>query len=309
MTWGTQNSQAEGHEQMSYAAGEGVNFIDTAEMYPVNPISIETQGRTEEIIGTWLKQRDRRDDIVVATKVSGAGAKWVRDGAPISPATITEAVEGSLRRLKTDYIDLYQLHWPNRGSYHFRQSWSFDPTSQNRSETRTHIGECLKCMKKLIDAGKIRHIGLSNESCWGTSQFLEIAAANKLPRVMSIQNEYSLLQRTYDLDLAELSHNEHVGLLAFSPQAAGFLSGKYQGNKIPAGSRRSFSANLGGRYSRFSEAVVGEYLAVARAHGVDPCQMAIGLLPDPAVHDRSDHRRDQHGAVENQYRGKGCGAG
>ncbi len=141
MTWGTQNSEAQGHEQMSYAAGEGVNFLDTAEMYPVNPISVEMQGRTEEIIGTWLQQRGRRNDIVVATKVSGAGAKWVRDGAPISPATITEAVDGSLRRLKTDYIDLYQLHWPNRGSYHFRQSWSFDPTSQNRSETRTHIGE------------------------------------------------------------------------------------------------------------------------------------------------------------------------
>ncbi len=132
-------------------------------------------------------------------------------------------------------------------------------------------------MKELVGAGKIHHIGLSNESCWGTSQFLETAEANELPRVMSIQNEYSLLQRIYDLDLAELSHNEDVGLLAFSPLAAGFLSGKYQGNKIPAGSRRSFSANLGGRYSEFTEGVVGEYLAVARTHGVDPCQMAIAF--------------------------------
>ncbi|MGI9462360.1 MAG: aldo/keto reductase, partial [Aestuariivirgaceae bacterium] len=274
---GTQNTEAEGHEQIDYALDHGVNFIDTAEMYPVNPVSAETQGRTEAVIGTWLQHSGKRDAVVIATKIAGEGVKWVRNGAPIDPDGITAAVEGSLKRLQTDYIDLYQLHWPNRGSYHFRQSWTYDPTGQDRARTRAHVAECLECLKDLIDAGKVRHIGLSNESCWGTSQFLEIAEARDLPRVVSIQNEYSLMQRIYDLDLAELSHHEDVGLLAFSPLAAGFLSGKYQGNKIPAGSRRTFSADLGGRYSDFTEKVVGEYLGVAEAHGLDPCQMAIAF--------------------------------
>ncbi|MDH3740346.1 MAG: aldo/keto reductase [Hyphomicrobiales bacterium] len=277
MTWGTQNTEAEGHEQIDYAFDQGVNFIDTAEMYPVNPTSAETQGRTEKVIGSWLKASGKRDKAVIATKVSGEGVKWIRDGAPISPQTITEAVEGSLKRLQTDYIDLYQLHWPNRGSYHFRQSWTFDPSAQNKQNTRADIQACLECLKDLIDAGKIRTIGLSNESCWGTSQFLEIAAQHDLPRVVSIQNEYSLMQRLYDLDLAELSHHEDVGLLAFSPLAAGFLSGKYQGGVIPPGSRRSYVENLGGRYSAYTEGVVGEYLKVASKHGLDPCQMAIAF--------------------------------
>ncbi|NNE24764.1 MAG: aldo/keto reductase, partial [Rhizobiales bacterium] len=201
MTWGTQNTEAEGHQQIDYAFDQGVNFIDTAEMYPVNPTSAETQGRTEEVIGTWLKASGKRDEAIIATKVAGEGVKWIRDGAAISPATITRAVEDSLKRLQTDYIDLYQLHWPNRGSYHFRQSWTFDPTKQNKENTRADIQACLECLNELIDAGKIRTIGLSNESCWGTSQFLQIAAEHNLPRVVSIQNEYSLLQRIYDLDL------------------------------------------------------------------------------------------------------------
>ena len=154
--------------------------------------------------------------MILATKVTGEGLKWVQDGAPISPKKINISIEGSLKRLQTDYIDLYQLHWPNRGSYHFRQSWKFNPTGQNREETRAHIRETLEALKTLIDAGKIRQIGLSNESCWGTSQFLQIADANNLPRVVSIQNEYSLMHRSYDLDLAELSHNENVGLLPYS---------------------------------------------------------------------------------------------
>jgi aryl-alcohol dehydrogenase-like predicted oxidoreductase len=277
MTWGTQNTEAEGHEQIDYAADQGVNFIDTAEMYPVNPVSAETQGRTEEVIGTWVSKPGNREKVVIATKVAGEGTKHIRGGALISPDGIREAVDGSLKRLQSDYIDLYQLHWPNRGSYHFRQSWTYDPTGQNRAETRAHIHECLEALDELIKPGKIRTIGLSNESCWGTSQFLEIAEANGLPRVVSIQNEYSLMQRLYDLDLAELSHNEDVGLLAFSPLAAGFLSGKYQGNRIPPGSRRSYVESLGGRYSEFTEGVVGEYLKVANIHGLDPCQMAIAF--------------------------------
>ena len=277
MTWGTQNSEAEGHAQMNYAFDHGVNFIDTAEMYPVNPISAQTAGRSEEIIGTWMKSRRNRHDVVIATKISGPGSSTIRDGSGVSKRTIEIALHNSLRRLQTDYIDLYQIHWPNRRSYHFRQSWNYDPSSQNVIETRDYILEALESFSKFIESGKIRTIGLSNESCWGTSQFLEIARANQLPRVVSIQNEYSLLDRKFDLDLAELAVNEQVGLLSFSPLAAGILSGKYQGNRIPPGSRRSFSPDIGGRYTEHVIPVVDEYLRVARKHGLDPCQMALAF--------------------------------
>ncbi len=275
MTWGTQNTEAEGHAQMDYALEQGVNFFDVAEMYPANPISAETQGRTEEIIGTWFKASGNRDKVVLATKVTGEGIDWIQDGAPISAQKINTSIEGSLKRLQTDYIDLYQLHWPNRGSYQFRQSWKFDPTSQNREETRADIYETLVALKALVDAGKIRQIGLSNESCWGTSQFLQIAEANNLPRVVSIQNEYSLLYRTHDLDLAELSHNENVGLLPFSPLACGLLTGKYHGGEKPPGSRMTISADLNGRANEISLAAADAYVAIAEKHNLDPSQMAI----------------------------------
>ena len=277
MTWGTQNSEAEGHAQMDYALEHGVNFFDAAEMYPANPISAETQGRTEEIIGTWFKASGNRDKVILATKVSGAGIDWIQDGVPISPQKINTSIEASLGRLQTDYIDLYQLHWPNRGSYQFRQSWEYDPTGQKREETRAHIHETLVALKTLIDAGKIRQIGLSNESCWGTSQFLQIAEANNLPRVVSIQNEYSLLYRTHDLDLAELSHNENVGLLPFSPLACGLLSGKYQDGQKPSGSRMTISSDLNGRVTENSLAATDAYVAIARKHNLDPSQMAIAF--------------------------------
>ena len=277
MTWGTQNSEAEGHAQMNYALEHGVNFFDTAEMYPANPISAETQGRTEEITGSWFNASGNRDKVILATKVTGEGLKWVQDGAPISPKKINISIEGSLKRLQTDYIDLYQLHWPNRGSYHFRQSWKFNPTGQNREETRAHIHETLEALKALIDAGKIRQIGLSNETCWGTSQFLQIAEANNLPRVVSIQNEYSLMHRSYDLDLAELSHNENVGLLPYSPLACGLLTGKYQGNQKPSGSRMTIDPDLYGRVNEISLAATDTYIAVAQKHNLDPSQMAIAF--------------------------------
>ncbi len=277
MTWGTQNSEAEGHAQMDYSLANGVNFIDTAEMYPVNPISAQTSGRTEEIIGTWLHSRKNREDVVIATKIAGPGSSSIRGGSPISRRTIQIAVENSLKRLQTDYIDLYQIHWPNRDSYHFRQSWKFDPSSQNVEETRQYVLEALKSFQRLVEAGIIRTIGLSNESCWGTSQFIEISRLNGLPKVVSIQNEYNLLDRKYDLDLAELSINENVGLLAFSPLAAGIISGKYQGDKTPAGSRRNFSPDIGGRYTEHVIPVIDEYLEVAKRHGVDCCQMAIAF--------------------------------
>jgi len=276
MTWGTQNSEAEGHAQIDAALDAGINFIDTAEMYPTTPLSPETQGRTEEVIGTWFAKSGRRDDVVIATKVVGAGFSGIRDGAPISPATITEAVEGSLRRLQTDVIDLYQLHWPNRGSYHFRKWHSFDPTAQDKAAP-DDIAACLEALDGLVEAGKIRAVGLSNESAWGTAQFLSIAEANGWPRVASIQNEYSLLCRHYDLDLAELTHHEDVGLLAFSPLAAGILTGKYLDGATPEGSRKSIAPELAGRLTATIEAPTRAYVELARAHDLDPVALALAF--------------------------------
>jgi len=277
MTWGTQNTEAEGHAQMDYALELGVNFFDVAEMYPANPISAETQGRTEEIIGSWFKASGNRDKVVLATKVTGAGIDWVQDGIPISGKKIQTSIEDSLKRLQTDVIDLYQLHWPNRGSYHFRQSWDYDPSGQDREQCQTDILETLQALDQLKTEGKIREIGLSNESCWGTGQYLKIAEANNLPRVVSIQNEYSLMCRIYDLDLAELSHHENVGLLSFSPLACGMLTGKYAGGKIPAGSRRTITPDINGRVNDISDAAIQAYVDVASKHGLDPTQMAVAF--------------------------------
>ena len=277
MTWGAQNSEAEAHQQLDYAIGEGINFIDTAEMYPTNPISAATQGDTERFIGTWLKQSGKRGDVVLATKITGPGREWIRGGGKITGKAIREAVDESLKRLQTDQIDLYQLHWPNRGSYHFRQSWTFDASKQDRKEAEADILEALQALGDVVKAGKVRFVGLSNESAWGTAQYLKIAEREGLPRVQSIQNEYSLMQRIFDLDLAELSHHEDVGLLAFSPLAAGLLSGKYQGDVTPPGTRRAANPDLGGRVGPIVFAVVEEYLNVARKHGLDPCQMALAF--------------------------------
>lgn len=277
MTWGEQNSEAEAFGQMDFALDQGVNFFDTAEMYPASPISAETWGNTEKIIGNWFKQSGKRDQVVLATKVSGAGLSWVQDGIDISPAKIAISIEGSLKRLQTDVIDLYQLHWPNRGSYHFRQAWRFDPTKQDREKTRDNILATLEALRQHVDDGKIRQIGLSNDSCWGISQWLQIAEANNFPRVATTQNEYSLMCRMYDLDLAELSHNENVGLLPYSPLATGMLTGKYSSNNIPAGSRRSIGADLGERFSDDSSLVADAYVAIAKKHGIDPSQMALAF--------------------------------
>ena len=277
MTWGTQNTYAEAAEQIACALDYGVNFIDTAEMYPTTPLTEKTLGDTEVIIGQWFAQTGRRKEVILATKVTGKGREWIYGGNDITAEKIQASVERSLKKLQTDYIDLYQLHWPNRGSYHFRQNWTFDATSQDTNKVRDNIFEVLTELDKQIKAGKIRHIGLSNESCWGTSQFLSISEANNLPRVVSIQNEYNLLNRLYDLDLAELSHHEDVGLLAFSPLAAGMLSGKYSNGSLPDGSRRSLNANLGGRFSDQSEPVCNKYVELAKDHGLDPSQMALAF--------------------------------
>jgi aryl-alcohol dehydrogenase-like predicted oxidoreductase len=276
MTFGTQTSESEGHRQIDYALANGINFIDTAEMYPVNPVAKETIGRTEEIIGNWIAANStRRSEFILATKHSGEGLAAVRDGAAISSKSIPETIEGNLRRLKTDYIDLYQFHWPNRGSYMFRKNWTYDPSSQNKAETLAHIENCLEALQKQVDKGNIRFFGLSNESAWGTSQWLRISEDRGWPRVQTIQNEYSLLCRLYDTDMAEMSVNEQVGLIAFSPLAAGLLSGKYQNGAIPDGSRRSLVPEMGGRISSRVFDAVAAYLAVAQKHSVDPVHMAL----------------------------------
>ena len=286
MTWGTQNSEAEGHAQMDMALDHGCTFWDTAEMYPVNPITAETVGRTEEIIGTWLASRGGRDRIVLATKITGEGQKAVRDGALITGATMRAAVDASLKRLQTDVIDLYQLHWPNRGSYHFRQIWDFDPRPLDKAEVTAHMLDILTTADDLIRAGKIRHIALSNDSVWGTARWLHLAEVNGLPRMASVQNEYSLLCRQFDSDWAELSVAENFPLLAFSPLATGLLTGKYAGDVIPDGSRRSLNPFLGGRVTPQVFPAVAAYLGIAARHGLDPVQMALAFCrqrPFPCI--------------------------
>ena len=275
MTWGTQNTTAEGHAQIDRALAAGINFIDTAEMYPVNPVSAKTTGDTERVIGAWFEQSKRRTDVVLATKHSGEGMKNVRDGAPISSATIPETVEGSLRRLKTDYIDLYQFHWPNRGSYMFRKNWRFDPSSQDRKETVAHMEDALGALQREVERGTIRAFGLSNESAWGIAQWRAVADRVAGPRPVSVQNEYSLLCRMADTDVAEACVNEQVDMLAFSPLAAGLLSGKYRDGAVPEGSRATYVADLGGRKTERAQVAVAAYHALAQEHGLNPIQMAL----------------------------------
>lgn len=287
MTWGTQTSPADAHRQIDMALDHGVNFIDTAEMYPVNPMRAETRGGTERVIGDWIAARGRRDDLVIATKVTGEGSAAIEGGAPpVTPARLRQAVEDSLRRLRLERIDLYQLHWPDRGSYHFRQNWRYRPPQADATALRDAMRALLKEVQALIAEGKIGHFGLSNETAWGMAQWLALAGEGGLPRAVSLQNEYSLLCRLFDTDLAELCALEQVTLMAFSPLAAGLLSGKYAGDVIPEGSRRSFRADLGGRITpRVFEAVSG-YLGLAREWSLDPVQMALAWCrarPVPTV--------------------------
>jgi aryl-alcohol dehydrogenase-like predicted oxidoreductase len=280
MTWGTQNTLAQGHAQIDHALAAGINFIDTAEMYPVNPVSAETTGRTEEIIGEWFANTGKRDRVVLATKHSGEGLAHVRSGAPITPQTIPETIDGSLKRLKTDYIDLYQFHWPNRGSYMFRKNWAYNPTGQNRAETLQNIEDCLGALQIEVDRGRIRAFGMSNESAWGLTQWANAAERAGGPRVATIQNEYSLMCRLADTDVAEVCHNEDIGMLSFSPLATGLLTGKYQDGAVPEGSRLSFGGDLGGRKTSRAFQAVAAYLDVAHRHGLNPVQMALAWARD-----------------------------
>ncbi len=275
MTFGNQTPQADAHTQIDMAVDAGINFLDSAEMYPVNPIRAETVGLSEQVIGNWIAKTGRRDDVIIATKVSGNNPGWVRDGRGYDGAVIREAVDSSLKRLQTDVIDLYQMHWPIRGSYMFRQNWSYDPSGQNRQQTMDHMVDVLEALGEAVKAGKIRAIGMSNESAWGMTKWIDQAEAAGLPRMASVQNEYSLLCRLYDTDMAEMAVNEDVTLLSFSPLACGLLTGKYQGNTVPDGSRMSINADLGGRMNDRVLPITQRYLDLAARHGLDPVHMAL----------------------------------
>lgn len=283
MTWGTQNTEADAHEQMDYALDHGVTFWDTAEMYPVNPVSAETVGDTEAIIGNWFA-KGGRDRVVLASKVAGKG-RIIRPGAPITAESFTAALDASLARLKTDYIDLYQIHWPNRGSYHFRQNWGYKPPT-DRAGALAGMEEILRAAEVALQAGKIRAIGLSNETVWGAAQWLRLAEDHRLPRMATVQNEYSLLCRWFDTDWAEFSAMEDMPLLAYSPLATGLISGKYAGDVVPEGTRRARNPELGGRVTAGVFPAVSAYIGLALEYGLDPCQMALAFTrarPFPVI--------------------------
>jgi aryl-alcohol dehydrogenase-like predicted oxidoreductase len=277
MTWGQQNTEADGHAQMDYALDQGVNFFDTAELYSIPP-KPETQGSTERIIGSWFKSRGTRDKVILASKVVGrSDSTWYRDDgskAELSRGQIEEAVNKSLKRLQTDYIDLYQIHWPDRP-----MPWGSNPTIFRHQEGESHpIAETVEIMTDLVKAGKIRHFGLSNESAWGTMTFLKHADAKGLARVQSIQNAYNLLNRTYEVALAEVSLEEKVSLLAYSPLAQGYLTGKYLDGARPPGTRTTLFGR-GQRYENATaEAAIRKYLALAKEFGLDPAQMALAFV-------------------------------
>jgi aryl-alcohol dehydrogenase-like predicted oxidoreductase len=277
MTWGRQNSEAEGHEQMDYALAQGINFFDTAEMYAVPP-SPDTYGRTESIIGTWFAKNKNRDKVILASKIAGPGLSWVRGGKEkIDRKNIHAAVDASLKRLQTGYIDLYQLHWPNREDYHFGNYWNYLPRF-NTEETEENFLDTLEGLNDMVKAGKIRYAGLSNETAWGTMKYLDLAAKHGLPRMQSIQNEYSLICRRFDHDLSEIAIHEDVGLLAWSPLCRGILSGKYLDGARPPGARLSIDTRQEHRDSPQTTAAVRSYIDVAKKHGLDVCQMAIAFV-------------------------------
>lgn len=277
MTWGQQNTEAQAFEQMDYALERGINFFDTAEMYPVPPRA-ETQGRTESFIGNWLAQSGARDKIILASKVAGRGdnnpgVQHVRGGPRLNKEHIQRAIECSLQRLQTDYLDLYQLHWPERDANFFGQQ---DYRHGNDDGVSPH--ETLEALAELVQQGKVRHIGLSNETAWGVMHYLSLAKEFDLPLVASVQNPYSLVNRTYEVGLAEVSMREQVGLLAYSPLAFGVLSGKYLNGQRPEGAR----ITLFDRFTRYTnartEAAVGEYVALAHKFDLDPAQMALAFV-------------------------------
>ncbi len=271
MTWGTQNSEADAHAQLDYALAAGVNFIDTAEMYSVPPTP-ESYGKTERYIGTWLR-RQARDKIVLATKAAGPGRPmhWIRNSQThFTRQNLEAAVDASLQRLQTDYIDLYQLHWPDRNTPTFG-AVQFDPSQERET---TPIRETLEALAALVVAGKIRYVGLSNETAWGVMRFTQLADELKLPRIVSVQNAYSLLNRSWEMGLAEIGFREQVSLLPYSVLGFGLLTGKYLDNPQAEGRLNAF-AGFAQRYSKPNVApAVADYVALARRHGLTPAQLA-----------------------------------
>lgn len=274
MTWGEQNSEAEGHAQMNAAVARGVNFFDTAELYAIPPRP-KTQGRTEEIIGTWLKARGARDDIVIATKITGRSSMtWFRGGdTRLTRAQIDAAVEASLRRLQTDYIDLYQLHWPDRSVGVFG---AID--YQDYADDYESFEDQLDALAAHVAKGNIRHVGVSNETAWGVMRFLETAAASGGPRLASIQNAYNFVNRTFETGLAEIAMRENVGLLAYSPLAQGNLTGKYRDGALPPGSRKALFKRMDRYESAAGETAISAYVDLAGDVGWDPAQFALKFV-------------------------------
>ena len=273
MTWGEQNTIKEGFEQMDYALDQDINFFDAAEMYP-SPCRKETYGETEKIIGHWFSERKNRDKIILASKISGPGMSYIRGGGlQFSEKNISIAIENSLKRLKTDYIDLYQLHWPERKTNFFgRLGYEHKEDSNEWND----FEKILIVLENFIKEGKIRYIGLSNETSWGLSKFLEVSKLKKLPKMMSVQNAYNLLCRTYEIGLAEISIREKSGLLAYSPLAGGFLTGKYQNKNLPENSRQKLFAEYYTRYSKsYAAEVIEKYFNISKKFDLNFAQMSI----------------------------------
>ena len=271
MTWGEQNTQEQAFEQMDYALDQGVNFWDTAELYAVPPKS-ETFGYTETIIGNWFEKNKKREKVILATKVAGPARKYLRNGEnSFVGKNLDQAINDSLTRLKTDYIDLYQLHWPERNVNNFgKLGYTHKENNWNEFE------DVLDNLKKYIDIGKIRYVGLSNETPWGVMNYLKLSKDKDLPRMMSIQNPYSLLNRSYEVGLAEISIREKIGCLAYSPLASGYLSGKYRNGNFPKGSRMERDFDFWTRYRKPNvDKVVEEYYKISKKNGLDISQMSI----------------------------------
>lgn len=280
MTWGRQNNQDQGHEQMDYALDAGINFFDTAEMYAVPPTA-ETYGKTEIIIGNWFASRKNRDKVILATKVAGPNIEWVRDGkAILDKKNIDTAIEGSLKRLQTDYIDLYQLHWPNRQFPHFSRHYAgmLDFTTEDSAAIEDNFLEVLTALDTHIKAGRIRYVGLSNETPWGISKYLQLAEKHGLPRMQSVQNEFSVLHRSDDPYVAEICAREDVAYLPWSPLGGGMLAGKYLNGARPHGTRWSLGDRYVSRDTDAAQNAVKAYMDLAQEHGLDVCQMVLSFV-------------------------------
>jgi aryl-alcohol dehydrogenase-like predicted oxidoreductase len=276
MTFGEQNSESEGHQQMDYALDQGVNFFDTAELYAV-PSNPNNSGKTEEIIGSWFKASGKRDQVILGTKITGPSAnlKYIRDSLEYNREQINLAVDRSLGRLKTDYIDLYQLHWPERKANFFgKRGFQYDPDEG----WEDNFLDILQCMQDLIDAGKVRHFGISNETPWGLMHFLQLAKKHKLPRCVSIQNPYNLLNRTFEIGLAEIAMREKAGLLAYSPMAFGLLSGKYHKGLAEEDARINKYHQMSRYNGKNTRQATTLYMEIAERHHLNMAQMALAFV-------------------------------